>query len=105
MLTSFSTALAVSGFLVGSCTSVCHHVSYHMPVKRCVVVSVIKRWLNKHAFWAADTYSSWRLPDSLTVNSINGAWCWDAENLVRLQQPCTQATCACNDEATGNVCV
>ena len=27
-----------------------HHVSYHMPAKRCAVVSAIKRWLNKPAF-------------------------------------------------------
>ena len=51
---------------------VLHHLSYHMPAKRCIVVAAIKRWLNKHAFWAGDAYSSWRLPESLTVEGING---------------------------------
>ena len=39
-----------------------HHLSYNMPAKRCVVVSAIKRWLSKHAFWAGEAYSWWRLP-------------------------------------------
>ena len=58
-----------------------HHVSYHMPARRCIVIAVIRRWLNKHAFYASDAHCSWGLPDSLTVEAINGAWCWDAENL------------------------
>ena len=90
---------------VQATVKVLHHVSYHMLVKRCVIVSVIKRWLNEHAFRAGDAYSSWRPPDSLTVEGINGAWCWDADNLDRLQQLCTDVTRACKDENTGNVCV
>ena len=60
---------------VQATVKVLHHVSYHMPAKRCIVVVVIKRWLNKHAFRVGGTYSSWRLPKSLTVEGINGAWC------------------------------
>ena len=29
--------------------TIMHHLSYHMPAKRCVVVSAIKCWLGKHA--------------------------------------------------------
>ena len=54
-------------------TKVLHHVLYHMPSKRCMVVARIKRWLESHAFWAGDAYSSWMLPDYLTVDGINGA--------------------------------
>jgi len=54
---------------------VLHHLSYHMPDKRCRVVSRIKRWLDTHAFWAGEAYSSWRLPDHLIVHGINGVWC------------------------------
>ena len=78
-------------------------VSWFLNV--CVRARVCKRWLNEHAFWVGEACSSWRLPDRLTIEGINGAWCWDAENLDRLQQLCTDVTCACQDENTGNVCV
>ena len=90
---------------VKATVKVLHHLSYHMPAKRCIVVAVIKQWLNKHAFSAGDAYSSWRLPESLTVEGINGAWCWDAENLDQLMQPCSDITCHCRIDPTDNVCV
>ena len=82
---------------------VLHHLSYHMLDKRCRVVSRIKRWLDTHAFWAGDAYSSWRLPDHLTVDGINGAWCWDAANLDSLLAFCTDPICGCHGGGHDNV--
>ena len=92
------------------CVCVCatievlRHLSYHMPDKRCRVVSRIKRLLDTHAFWAGEAHSSWRLPNHLTVDGINGAWCWDAANLDSLLALCTDVSCDCRG-AGHRVCV
>ena len=88
-----------------STIKVLHHVSYHMPNKRCVVVANIKRWLESHALWAGDAYSSWMLTYHLTADGINGAWCWDAANLSKLLEPCSDALCTCKEIGHDNVCV
>ena len=69
-------------------TKVLHHLSYHMPARRCVVAARVAVWLEEHAFWARDSYSSWRLPDHLTVGGICGAWSDDFEALSVLLDQC-----------------
>ena len=54
-------------------TKVLHHLSYHMPAHRCVLAARVATWVEKHAYWVGNSYSSWRLPDQLTLEGICGA--------------------------------
>ena len=52
---------------------VLHHLSYHLPAKRCQVASYLGRWLENRAFWVGEAYSSRKLPQNLQMTGINGA--------------------------------
>ena len=86
-------------------TKVLHHLSYHMPPRRCVVVARVAAWLEEHAFWVGELYSSWRLPDHLTVGGICGASSNDFESLGVLLDQCQEASCVCQHTWQRNVCV
>ena len=35
-----------------------HSVVHHMPAKRCIILSKVRTWLNKHTFWDGNCYTS-----------------------------------------------
>ena len=82
-----------------------HHLSYHMPAKRCVVAARVANWQDNNAFWSGNAYSLWKLPPNLTVDCINGAWCWGSNSVKQLLAPCTTDHCPCKQESQDNVCV
>ena len=81
-----------------------HSIVHRMPAKRCIVLSKVHMWLNKHAIWEGKCCTSWVLPPDLAIKGINGAWNDDIACIERLQQvSCCNPTCPCQQQH--NVCV
>ena len=56
---------------------------------------LIKRWLEKHAYWDGSLHSSWILPPDLAVGGICGTWNDDVGSLDRLLDSCNTPGCNC----------
>ena len=81
-----------------------HSIVHHMPAKRCVILHKVKAWLEKHAVWEGNQYTSWVLPPDLTIDGINGAWINDIPCLELLKRAtCDREECLCQQQP--NVCV
>ena len=81
-----------------------HSIVHHMPAKRCIILDKVETWLEKHAVWEGNEYTSWVLPLDLTIDGINGAWDNDITCLRLLKQAtCDGENCLCNQQH--NVCV
>ena len=83
-----------------------HSVVHHMPAKRCIILSKVQTWLNKHAFWDGNCYTSWVLPPGLAIDGINRAWNTDVACVKPLQQgSCQDTACPCQQQHNACVCV
>ena len=92
----------------GACVKsvkVLHHLSYHMPAPRCVVVARVSQSLERRVPWAGDTYSPWRLPAHHTLGGFCGEWNSDFGSLALLLSLCEDPRCQCKTLWQRNVYV
>ena len=77
-------AYATAPHDVHATVKVMYHVPYRLPSMRARVVKLVAVRLRTHAYWRADTYSSWYLAPDIAVQGMTGMLDMDFGCLTRL---------------------
>ena len=79
-----------------------YHILPHLHTQRWCILFRCLRWLQHHAFWLGDHYSSWALPGHLRPDDVSGAWCsdWAAlehhrHDICLARHGCATPVCVC----------